>query len=101
MKTLIEQIKTKDSYAQFNLIPGRIFLDTNALQYLQDFGEYVFEHYRESEEYFQTRKRKKQKETKSRCIKTNGVVLKKRTNYKKTTFTRQLLLNLILDGTIY
>ena len=67
MKTLIEQVKTKDSYAQFNLIhvcvprtgrPGRIFLDTNTLQYLQDFGEYVFEHYRESEEYFQTRKGK-------------------------------------------
>ena len=58
MKTLIEQVKTKDSYAQFNLILGRIFLDTNALQYLQDFGEYIFEHYRESEEYFQTRKGK-------------------------------------------
>jgi hypothetical protein len=63
MKTLIEQIKTKDSYAQFNLIPGRIFLDTNALQYLQDFGKYIFEHYRESEEYFQARKGKIKKGT--------------------------------------
>jgi hypothetical protein len=54
MQTLIEQIKTKDSYTQFNLIQGRIFLDTNALQYLQDFGEYIFEHYRENEEFFQT-----------------------------------------------
>ena len=58
MKTLIEQIKTQDSYAQFNLIPDRIFLDTNVLQYLQDYGEYIFEHYRESEEYFQARKEK-------------------------------------------
>ena len=72
MKTLIEQVKTKDSYAQFNLIhvcvprtgrPGRIFLDTNALQYLQNFGEYIFEHYRESEEYFQPRKGKIKKGT--------------------------------------
>jgi hypothetical protein len=77
MKTLIEQVKTKDGYAQFNLILGRIFLDTNALKYLQDFGEYIFEHYRQSEEYFQTRKRKKPKETKSRCTRTDEVVLKK------------------------
>jgi hypothetical protein len=85
MKTLIEQIKTKDSYAQLNLIPvcvlragraGRISLDTNTLQYLQDFGEYIFEHYRESDHYFQTCKRKKQKETESRRIRTNEVVLK-------------------------
>ncbi|MEA2113153.1 MAG: hypothetical protein U9P63_00640 [Patescibacteria group bacterium] len=55
---LIEQIKARDSFAQFNSIPGRIFLDTNALQYLQDFGEYIFEHYRESEECFQARKGK-------------------------------------------
>ena len=34
-------------------------------------------------------KEKTKKETKSRCIKTNGVVLKKRINYKKSTFTRQ------------
>ena len=54
MTTLIEQIKTKDSYAQFNLIPDGIFLDTNALQYLHDFGEYVFEHYRENEHYFRS-----------------------------------------------
>ena len=63
MKTLIEQIKTKDSYAQFNLIPSRIFLDTNVLQYLQDFGEYIFEHYREIGEYFQARKGKIKKGT--------------------------------------
>lgn len=58
MKTLIEQIKGQDSFSKFNSIPGRIFLDTNVLQYLQDFGEYIFEHYRESEGFFQTRKSK-------------------------------------------
>jgi len=58
VKTLIEQIKAQESDAQFNIIPGRIFLDTNVLQYLQDFGEYMFEHYRESEDYFQSRKGK-------------------------------------------
>lgn len=58
MKTLIEQMKTQDSFAQFNSNPGRIFLDTNVLQYLQDFGEYIFKHYRKSEEYFQEPKDK-------------------------------------------
>jgi len=58
MKTLIEQIKAWDSFTQFKSIPGRILLDTNVLQYLKDFGEYIFEHYRESEEYFQGRKGK-------------------------------------------
>jgi hypothetical protein len=70
MTTLIEQIKARDSCSQLNSIPvcvprtgrpDRIFLDTNALQYLQDFGEYIFEHYRESEEYFQARKGKSKK----------------------------------------
>lgn len=43
--------------------PGRIYLDTNVLQYLQDFGEYTFEHYRESEEFFLARKGKIKKGT--------------------------------------
>jgi len=38
-------------------------LDTNVLQYLQDFGEYIFENYRESEECFQMRKGKIKKGT--------------------------------------
>ena len=63
MKTLIEQIKARDSFRQFNSILGRIYLDTNVLQYLQDFGEYIFEHFRESEEYFQARKCKIKKGT--------------------------------------
>ena len=63
MKTLIEQIKARNSFAQFNSIAGRIFLDTNVLQYLQDFGEYIFENYRESEECFQMRKGKIKKGT--------------------------------------
>lgn len=58
MITLLEQIKAQDSFSRFNSIPGRIFLDTNVLQYLQDFGEYIFENYRENEEYFQGRKRR-------------------------------------------
>jgi len=45
MKTLIEQIKAPGSYDHFNSLPGRIFLDTNVLQYLQDLGECIFEHY--------------------------------------------------------
>jgi len=45
MKTLIDQIKAMESVAQFNIIPGRIFLDTNALQYLQDFSKNIIENY--------------------------------------------------------
>ena len=58
MKTLIEKIKSQESYAQFNSIPGRIFLDTNVLQYLQVFVEYIFEQYRENEVFFKVRKGK-------------------------------------------
>jgi len=53
MKNLIERIKSLKGYSRFNSIPSRIFLDTNVLQYLQDFGEYIFDNYRESKEYFQ------------------------------------------------
>ena len=58
MKTLSEHIKSQENYAQFNSIPGRIFLDTNVLHYLQVFGEYIFEHYRENEVFFKVRKGK-------------------------------------------
>jgi len=37
----------------FNILPSRIFLDTNVLQYLQDFDEYIFENYREHEDRFE------------------------------------------------
>ena len=52
MKTLVEQIQSQDALNRFHLIPGRIFLDTNVLQYLQDFGEYIFDNYRECEDCF-------------------------------------------------
>ncbi len=73
MKTLIEQIKTQDSYAQLNLIPGRIFLDTNALQYLQDFGEYIFEHYRKVGNILRHEKAKSKKGTRRALGYTQGV----------------------------
>ncbi len=38
----------KSSYGS---IPKRIFLDSNILQYLQDFGEFIFDHYQETDEY--------------------------------------------------
>jgi hypothetical protein len=52
MRTLVEQIQSQDALSRFHLIPGRIFLDTNVLQYLQDLGEYIFDNYRESEDCF-------------------------------------------------
>ncbi len=39
------------------------YICTFVLQFLQDFGEYIFEHYRESEEFFQTQKGKIKKGT--------------------------------------
>ena len=35
----------------YGSFPRRIFLDTNILQYLQDFGEFIFDHYQENENY--------------------------------------------------
>lgn len=35
----------------YRLLPRRIFLDTNILQYLQDFGEFIFDHYQENNQY--------------------------------------------------
>jgi hypothetical protein len=58
MGRLVKYLQYLDDLTRFNLIPGRIFLDTNVLQYVQDFGEYIFEHCRESEAYFQSIKRK-------------------------------------------
>ncbi len=37
--------------SSYESLPKRIFLDTNILQYLQDFGEFIFDHYQENEEY--------------------------------------------------
>lgn len=48
-ETLLEKIQKLD--LNFNNIPRRIFLDTNVLQYIQDFGEYIFDNYCENEEY--------------------------------------------------
>ena len=57
MKRLVEEIQSQDALTRFRLIPGRIFLDTNVLQYVQDFGEYIFDNYRESEDCFQSGKK--------------------------------------------
>ncbi len=37
--------------ANYESLPSRIFLDTNILQYLQDFGEFIFDHYQKNDEY--------------------------------------------------
>jgi hypothetical protein len=37
--------------SKFESLPGRIFFDTNILQYLQDFGEFIFDDYQEDEKY--------------------------------------------------
>ena len=55
MKTLIEQIKARDSFAQFNTIPaGQDIFRHKRPAIPQNFGEYIFEHYRESEDYFRS-----------------------------------------------
>ena len=45
-------------FCAFQRNPRKDIFDTNVLQYLQDFGEYIFKHYRKSEEYFQEPKDK-------------------------------------------
>lgn len=42
----------EDCILGFDELPRRIFIDTNILQYLQDFGEYIFDHYIDNENYF-------------------------------------------------
>jgi hypothetical protein len=41
-----------------NRLPRKIFLDTNIVQYLFDFGEFIFDNYRESESYLESPKGK-------------------------------------------
>jgi hypothetical protein len=56
MKTLIDVIDGFNVYGRYVNIPHRIFLDTNVLQYLMDFGTYIFEHEREYDDKFVARK---------------------------------------------
>jgi len=44
---LIDEYASYDIIKQFDSLSGRVFLDTNVLQYLQDFGEYIFDNYNE------------------------------------------------------
>jgi len=62
MKALVEHMEARDSFAQFSSIPGSILLGANILQYLQDSGECICEHYQESEEFFLARKGKSRRE---------------------------------------
>lgn len=45
--------------SNYELPPKRIFLDTNVLQYLQDFGEFIFDNYQEKDEYLVSPKGRK------------------------------------------
>ena len=59
MKTkFADDFNSKDPWHRYQNLPGRIFLDSNVLQYLQDFSEYVFDNYREDKDYFISPKRK-------------------------------------------
>ncbi len=53
-----DKFNTQNVVSRFKNLPQRIFLDTNVLQYLQDFGEYIFENYRENRECFTSPKGK-------------------------------------------
>lgn len=50
-QTLIQAFNSQNLSERFRNLPRRVFLDTNVLQYLQDFGEFIFDHYRENEKY--------------------------------------------------
>lgn len=45
--------------SDFESLPRRIFLDTNVLQYLDDFGEFIFDHHQKNEKYLISSKRRK------------------------------------------
>lgn len=51
-KSSTETLKAQNTTKRLEDVPWRIFLDTNVLQYIQDFGEFVFDHCREHEAYF-------------------------------------------------
>jgi hypothetical protein len=45
--------------ADIKNIPQRIFLDTNVVQYIHDFGEYIFENHTDSNDFFENSRKKK------------------------------------------
>lgn len=47
---LIDEYASYDTIRQLESLPGRVFLDTNVLQYLQDFDAYIFDNYNENAE---------------------------------------------------
>lgn len=48
---MFSSAKLTSKEPDYELLPRRIFLDTNILQYLQDFGEFIFDHYQENDDY--------------------------------------------------
>ena len=48
---MLQSTKSISNEPGYESLPRRIFLDTNILQYLQDFGEFIFDHYQEDERY--------------------------------------------------
>jgi hypothetical protein len=47
---LVDKLNDIPSFERFNNLPIRIFLDTNIVQYLCDFGEFIFENHMEEDE---------------------------------------------------
>jgi hypothetical protein len=54
MKRLSETYNAKSFPERYDTLPGRIMLDTNVVQYLLDFGEFIFEGYVEGDDGFVT-----------------------------------------------
>lgn len=47
---LLEYKTVNMAKSEYKQLPRRIFLDTNVLQYLENFGEFIFDHYQENDE---------------------------------------------------
>src|SRR4030066_1231432 len=55
----ISEFNKQQFQERFEKLPKRIYLDTNVVQYVSDFGEFIFDNYNENEDYFVGAKGKK------------------------------------------
>lgn len=57
--TLSSEFNKRQFQERLENLPQRIFLDSNVVQYINDFGEFIFDNYNENENYFVGPKGKK------------------------------------------
>lgn len=48
---LVKIYNTKDFHYRYEHLPHRIYIDTNVIQYMISFGEFIYDNYTESDKY--------------------------------------------------